>query len=439
MTAEAASLPGHKQVLTVALPIVISGLTTPLIGLVDTAAIGQLGEAKYIAAVAVGALIFTFLYWAFGFLRMGTTGLTAQAHGAKDGAEIRASLARALFIAALAGLVLILLQWPLREAAFTLIGAEAETESLARAYFGIRIWSAPFTLANFALLGWFIGQQRMKTALLLQLFLNGLNAGLDGLFVFGFSMGVEGIAWGTLIAETSAAFLGLALALRILKALPGGWDISRLKDRLALMRTVAVNRDIMIRTLLLMFAFAFFTAEGARQGDTVLAANTVLMQFVAFTAYFLDGFAFAAEALVGEALGARRREALKRAVALSTFWAALTALALTLGFAALGPHFIDLLTTAEDVRTAARLYLLWAAALPILSVWCYQLDGIFIGATRTGDMRNAAILSLATFLISWGALLPFGNHGLWASLSIFNFARALFLLRTYPRLVASAQ
>lgn len=439
MTAEAAPLPGHKQVLTVALPIVISGLTTPLIGLVDTAAIGQLGEAKYIAAVAVGALIFTFLYWAFGFLRMGTTGLTAQAHGAKDGAEIRAALGRALFIAGTAGLGLILLQLPLREAAFSLIEAEAETESLARAYFGIRIWSAPFTLANFALLGWFIGQQHMKTALLLQLFLNGLNAGLDGLFVFGFSMGVEGIAYGTLIAETSAAFLGLALALRILNALPGGWDIARLKDKLALMRTVAVNRDIMIRTLLLMFAFAFFTAEGARQGDTVLAANTVLMQFVAFTAYFLDGFAFAAEALVGEALGARRREALKRAVALSTFWAVLTALALTLGFAALGPHFIDLLTTAEDVRASARLYLLWAAALPILSVWCYQLDGIFIGATRTGDMRNAAILSLATFLITWWALLPFGNHGLWAALCLFNTARALFLLRTYPRLVASAQ
>ncbi len=431
-------LPDNAQVLRVAIPVVLSGLSTPLIGLIDTAAVGQLGDAKYIGAVALGTLIFTFLYWAFGFLRMGTTGLTAQAFGAENGVEIRACLGRALLIALAAGTGLILLQVPLEFAAFTLVGAEADAEALARTYFDIRIWSAPFALANFALLGWFIGLQRMRTALALQLFLNGMNAGLDALFVFVFEMGVAGIAYGTLIAEVSAALAGLLLATRVLKSMPGGWDLAALKDKAALTRTIAVNRDIMIRTLLLLFAFAFFTAQSAGHGNEVLAANTILMQFVSFAAYFLDGFAFAAEALVGEALGAKRREAFARAVKLSTLWAAGISLLLSAGFALGGPFFIALLTTAEPVRALAGTYLVWAAVLPIASVWCYQLDGIFIGATRTGEMRNAAIFSLAVFLACWWLFQPLGNHGLWAAFTLFALMRALSLAVYYPRLAAQS-
>lgn len=436
MPAQAGPAPiTHRSVLAVAVPVVLSNLTTPMLGLVDTAVMGQLGDPKYIGAVAVGALIFTFLYWAFGFLRMGTTGLTAQAHGAADGTEVRAALARALAIAAVAGALLILLQLPLKTLSFHLVPGSAEVESLAADYFSIRIWSAPFALANYALLGWFIGLQRARTALALQVILNGVNAGLDALFVLGFGWGVAGVALGTLIAEVTAALAGLVIAATTLRGIAGTWARKALLDLPRLAQTIAVNRDIMVRTLLLMFAFAFFTAQGAAAGNVVLAANAVLMQFVSLAAFFLDGFAFAAEALVGHALGAKTRRALVEAVKLSSLWSGGIALGLSLAFATGGPPFIDFLTVDAAVRAAAREFLPWAAALPLISFACYQLDGTFIGATRTAEMRNAAVLSLAAFLILWWVLRPFGNHGLWAALTLFNIARAVFLGRYYPRLV----
>lgn len=424
----------HRKVLAIAIPIVISNLSTPLLGIADTAVMGRMGDPKYIGAVAIGALIFTMVYWTFGFLRMGTTGLTAQALGAMDGEEIRASLGRALLIAGAVGAALIALQFPIGLAAFALLDGGEEVERLARNYFDIRIWSAPFALANYALVGWFIGLGRANIALALQVFLNLVNIFFNIALALGLGWGVAGIAAGTLIAEVAAALAGLAVAARHLRFYPGQWTRARLMDAARLARTVAVNRDIMIRTIVLMFSFAWFTAKSAEAGAVTLAANSILLQFVTVSAFFLDGFALAAEALVGKAFGARSREDFDLSARLSTLWAAGIACTLSLGIFAFGGFVIDFLTIDAEVRAAARVYLFWAAMLPVLSVWCYQLDGIFIGATRGTEMRNAALASSALFLTLWWLLLPYGNHGLWAALAGFNLMRAASLGFYYPRL-----
>ena len=429
----------HAHVLAIAGPIVISNLSTPLLGLVDTAVIGQIPDASLIGAVALGATIFSFLYWSFGFLRMGTTGLTAQALGADDIDEVRTSLGRALIIAGIAGLALIALQYPIGKIALSLLSGSAEVEQHTAAYFSIRIWSAPFTLANFAILGWFIGRHKARTALVLQLLLNGMNLLLDVTFVVGFGWGVKGIAAGTTIAEIFAAITGLLIARAALNRMGGHWDRQKLMDADRIRRTILVNRDIMIRTLCLVFAFAWFMAKSADMGDVQLAANAVLMQFISTAAFFLDGYAYAAEALVGKAVGARTRERLSDAVRISTVWAASTAVVISLVIFTGGPWFIDLLTVAPQVREAARIFLPWAALTPLLAVWSFQLDGIFIGATCTVEMRNAMMATLALFLIAWWLLAPaYGNHGLWGAFMIFYLLRAGSLLYYYPRVTASA-
>jgi len=424
----------HRSILAIAVPIMISNLSTPLLGVVDTGVIGQIPDAALIGAVALGALVFTFVFWAFGFLRMGTTGLTAQAYGANDLHEIRACLGRALLIAMVIGICLILVQWPIRAVAFGLLDGTERVESLAQSYFNIRIWAAPATLANYALLGWFIGLGKARIALLLQLVLNVSNMLLDAWFVLGLEMGVRGVAAGTVIAEYIAAVVGIGIATQYLRRFGGTWEAARLFEPIRIARTMAVNRDIMIRSLSLVFAFAWFIAQGAKFGETVLAANAVLMHFVSVSAYFLDGFAFAAEAFVGRAVGAASRAGLSRASRMTTWWAASIALLVSLFLTALGTTVIDLLTVEPGVRAIAREYLPWAALAPLLGVWCFQLDGIFIGATRTADMRNAMLMSLAIFLVAWYLLTPFGNHGLWGALYVHYGARALTLLYYFPGL-----
>lgn len=424
----------HRMVLAIAVPIVISNLSTPLLGLADTAVMGRMGDPKYIGAVALGALIFTMVYWTFGFLRMGTTGLTAQAEGAGDGEEIRASLGRALLIAGGIGVALILLQWPIGLIAFALLDGGEEVETLARSYFDIRIWSAPAALANYAIAGWFIGLGRAKTALVLQVFLNLVNIVFNIWLALGLGWGVAGIAAGTLIAEVSAALLGLALAALALKLYPGIWTRARLLDAARIKRTIAVNRDIMIRTIVLLLSFAWFTAKSAEAGTVILAVNSILLQFVTACAFFLDGFALAAETLTGKAAGARNLRAFDRAAKLSTLWAAGISALLTVSLFVAGGAAIDFLTLDAEVRETARLYLVWAALLPVLSVWCYQLDGIFIGATQSAEMRNAALASSLLFLALWWLFLPYGNHGLWAALTGFNLMRAASLGFYYPRM-----
>jgi MATE family multidrug resistance protein len=424
----------HREVLGIAVPVMLSNVSTPLIGVVDTAVVGRIGDPAYIGAAAIGGLIFTFVFWGFGFLRMGTTGMTAQALGSGNAAEVAATLGRALLVALGAGIGLMLLQWPIRESAFLAVHASARVDTLARGYFNIRIWAAPATLANYALLGWFIGLGRTDIGLILQLVLNVANMALDIVFVLGFGWGVRGVAAGTMIAEFLAAAIGIAIALRHMRAMGGHWSVRRLLEPTQLRRTFGVNRDIMIRTLALMAVFVWFASQGARQGDVILAANSILLQFIGVSAYFLDGLAFATEALVGRAIGAAHRAALAAAVKMTTAWAAGVAVLIAGGLTVLGPWFIDWLTVNPEARQAAHTYLPWAAAAPLFGVWAFQLDGIFIGATHTVDMRNAMLVSLAIFIGAWWLLRPFGNHGLWAAFYVHYAARTATLLCYYPRI-----
>ncbi|MCP5146075.1 MAG: MATE family efflux transporter [Gammaproteobacteria bacterium] len=424
----------HRSVLKLAVPVMISNLSTPLLGVVDTAVVGRIPDPAHIGAVAVGALIFSFVFWAFGFLRMGTTGLTAQALGAGQPDQVGAELSRSLLFALVAGGALVILQWPLRLAAFGLLDGSPAVEGLARGYFDIRIWAAPATLANYALLGWFIGLGRTDIGLVLQLVLNIANIVLDLMFVVGLGMGVRGVAAGTVIAECLAVTVGLVIAFRFARQAGYPVGVRRALEMQRLRRMVTVNADIMLRSLALIAMFAWFVSRGAAQGDVILAANAVLMQFISFSAFFLDGLAFAAEALVGRALGARDQRLFRRAVGVTTLWSALLAVALSLAFVIAAPRWIDILTIDTAVRETARTFSLWAAAVPLLGVWAFQLDGIFIGATRTVAMRNAMLIALAIYLMAWWILTPWGNHGLWVAFLVSYFARAGTLLYCYRAL-----
>jgi MATE family multidrug resistance protein len=425
----------HARVWGLAGPIMISNLSTPLLGAVDTAVVGHLPDPTYIGGVAVGAIIFNFLYWGFGFLRMGTTGFTAQAYGAGEPDELRAALARPLILALVLGALLIVLQVPIGWLAFRLFEASDRVEALAESYYGIRIWSAPAALANYAMLGWLLGTRRAGAVLVLQIALNGTNIVLDLVFVLGLGWGVEGVALASLLAEVSALCLGLAMVAGVLRKSGGAWDWARIGDRRRLAALFRANADILVRTLCLLSAFAYFTARGASMGDVVLAGNAILIQLHSFMAYGLDGFAHAVEVLAGNALGAGSRRAFRQAVKVSTVWAGGTSLLFTLLFLVLGGPIIDLFTDLPEVRAAARDYLPWLIVSPLISVWSFQLDGIFIGTTRTAHMRNAMLLSLAVFLLACWLLIPaFSNHGLWLALTIFMAARAVTLGFYYPAL-----
>jgi MATE family multidrug resistance protein len=428
----------HSRLLKIAAPIVLSNATVPLLGAVDTGVVGQLGQAAPIGAVGVGSVILISLYWIFGFLRMGTSGLAAQAHGAGDMAERGAILMRALMIGAAAGLVFIAAQGLLFQAAFAIAPAGDEVESLAQQYLAIRIWGAPATIAAYAVTGWLIAVERTRAVLVLQLWINGVNVILDLWFVLGLGWGVGGVAAATLIAE----WTGLALGLWLCRdGLIPVWRaaLARLPDRAALRVMLAVNRDIMIRSVLLQLSFTTFVFLGARQGDVTLAANQVLLQFLSITAYALDGFAFAAETLVGQAVGARARDDLRRAGRLAMQWGFAGAALLAAVFALAGPAIIDLMTTAPDVRTQARAFLPWLVAAPLIGVASWIYDGIFIGATLTALMRRTMLLSVAIYATALVILPPaFGNHGLWAALMVLNAARGITMARVAPGALARA-
>jgi MATE family multidrug resistance protein len=413
---------------------VLANATVPILGAVDTGVVGQMGAAAPIGAVGVGAIVLASVYWIFGFLRMGTTGLAAQAIGTGDRAEAGAILARALGIAGLAGLALIALQAPLVWAAFRLAPASAEVEGLARSYLAIRIWGAPATIGLYALTGWLIAAERTRAVLVLQLWINGLNIGLDLWFVLGLGWGVPGVAVASLIAEWTGLALGLWLCRGAFAT--AQWRApGRLLDRARLARMLAVNGDIMVRSVLLQGSFTAFVFVGAGFGDTALAANQVLFQFLAISAYALDGFAFAAEALVGRAVGARSVAGLRRAGVLASLWGLVAALALAGAVWAGGPWLIDLMATDEAVRAAAGGLLPWVVAAILTSLAAYMLDGIFIGATETRAMRNAMVVSVAVYALAVAVLTAaFGNPGLWAALIVLSLTRAATLGRAYPAL-----
>ncbi|MGS4946229.1 MATE family efflux transporter [Meridianimarinicoccus sp. RP-17] len=429
----------HRRVLHIALPIVLSNATVPILGLVDTGVVGQMGEAAPIGAVGLGAVFLTAVYWVFGFLRMGMTGLAAQARGAGDDAEVAALLARGLMLAGFGGAALIAGQWLLFSGAFALAPASDEVETLARAYMGLRIWSAPAAIGIFAVTGWLIAQERTRAVLVIQLAMNGLNIGLDLLFVPVMGWGVEGVAAATLIAEWSGLALGLWFC-RDALGMPAFRDWPRVLDRARLVHLAQVNGDILIRSLLLEAVFLSFLFLAAGFGDVRLAANQVLLQFMYVTAYALDGFAFSAEALVGQAMGARARSDLRRAALLTGIWGIGSGAALALAFAVGGGALIDLLTTSEPVRDAARAYLSWMVAVPVIGAVAWMLDGVFIGATRTADMRNMMILSTLVYAVAAALLVPaFGNHGLWAAFIVSFVARGATLAARYPALERQAE
>jgi multidrug resistance protein, MATE family len=422
----------NARVLAIALPMTLSSATTPLLGVVATAAIGRLGQAHLLGAVAMSSVVFDCLFWLFGFLRMGTVALTAQALGAGDVAEERATLVRALLLAGVVGLALIALQAPLAAVTYALMGASPDVTQAARSYFAVRIWSAPVALANYTLLGWFIGLARAKTALALQVVINVTNAAMIALLVIHFEMGVAGAALAAVIAEAIGAAIGLAMALRIVgRRLP---DVQRVFDVGRIKRMFLVNRDIMIRTAALIAAWLFFAAQGARAGDVVLAANSVLHNFVLVGAFFLDGFASAAEQLCGRAVGARNGPAFSRAVKLSLAWGFGFGLAATIVFLIAGPQLIDLMTSTEAVRQVARHHLVYAALACVIGTFAFTYDGIYIGATWTRDMRNLMLITLIFYFAVWWLTRSWGNAGLWLSILTFLAVRGLLQAARFPAL-----
>ena len=429
----------HKRVLGVAIPIVLANATIPILGAVDTAVVGQLGLAVPIGAVGIGAIIITAIYWLFGFLRMGTTGLTAQAIGSGDKRETSALLVRGIIIGLVAGLVLIIAQVPIFLGALQLSPASMEVESLAQKYLQIRVYSAPAAIALFGITGWLIAKEKTREVLLLQLALNGINITLDLVFVLKLGWGVEGVAIATLIAEWSGLIFGLWLAREGFNN--GYWkNWIQIFDRVRLIQMAKVNSDIMIRSILLEIGFVSFLFLGSSFDDATLAANQVLIQFLNITAYALDGFAFAAEALVGQALGAKNRPLFRRAVIMTSQWGLGSVILMALAFFVFGNSIINVMTTAEDVRVVSYEYLPWMVAAPLAGVAAWMLDGIFIGATRTADMRNMMFISFCIYLIALAFLLPsYGNHGLWASLIIFSIARGVTLGFKYPALEKSSE
>lgn len=412
-----------------------------MVGTVDTAVMGRLPDPAYIGAVALGATIFSAIYWLFGFLRMGTTGLAAQAFGAQRSVEVAAVAQRALGLALIIGVALLLLQVPLGRLALHLMGGSSAVTSLGAEYFALRIWGAPAALCYLAVMGMLFGLQRMRETLWLGLTLNVTNAGLDVLFVLGFDWGVQGVAAGTVISEWLAAAVGLALLRRALLA-------ERIDIRLqssawapaAVARLLGMSRDLIIRSLFVQAPFFAYTAIGARLGDLVLAANAVLMQFFFIMIYAMDAFAHSAETLAGNAWGAGDRQRFQRAVRYTTIWAASLSLLGSLVFAVAAEPLIALLTASAAVQQAAAAYAPWLIAAPLLSVWAFQLDGIFIGTTQSATMRNAMALAFVVFAAVLAATLgPLGNHGLWLALLAFMLARTVLLGRRYPKLVAQIQ
>ncbi|OEC34767.1 multidrug resistance protein, MATE family [Pseudomonas cuatrocienegasensis] len=419
--------PTHNRVWALAAPMILSNLSVPLVALVDSAVVGHLPHAHQLAAVAIGGSLYTLLTWAVGFLRMGTTGFAAQASGRADGSALRQVLSQGLLLGGGLAIVLIALALPFSQLALGLMQPSAALDELASQYFQIRLFGLPAALATYALIGWLLGTQNARGPLAILLTTNLLNVGLDLLFVLGLDWGVAGAAWASVIAEWSGALLGLALALRSLRAYPGQIDRSALRRWQNWRPLLAVNRDIFIRTLALQSVFFLITVQGTRLGDTTVAANALLLNGLLLTAHALDGLAHAVEALCGHALGARDRLALRRNLLVAGAWSLLASLAFALFFLFAGSAFIALQTNIPSVRATAASYLPYLAALPLIAVWSYLLDGLFIGATRAREMRDAMLIALLLALPLGWLMRPLGNHGLWLAFLLFMSLRSATL------------
>jgi len=423
----------NRMVFAIAVPMTLAFLTTPILGIVDTAVIGQFGDAALIGGLAVGAIIFDIVFTTLNFLRSGTTGFVAQAVGREDEREQQAVFWRAIILAAGLGLALLLLAWPIRELGILLMDPGPGVAEATRTYVTIRMFAAPFSLINYSVLGLLLGQGRAVPALLLQTLLNGIN--IVGSIWFGLHLGwaIEGVAFGTILGEATAAIVGFLYILRGFdRAHAPAW--SHVFERVEFLRLVSVNRDIMIRSFALLAGFSLFTRTGAQFGAVVLAGNAILMNFFMIAGYYLDGFATAAEQIVGRAIGANHQPAFWRAIKLTILWGFLLAGFTSVVVLVFGGPVIDIMTTAEGVRETAKAYLPWAALTAVMGVLAFQMDGVYIGATWSRDMRNMMLASLALMVALLFTLVPvFGNHGLWFALNAFLGARGLTLLANLPR------
>ncbi|MCP4000732.1 MAG: MATE family efflux transporter [Gammaproteobacteria bacterium] len=428
----------HKAIWKIAGPMILSSISTPLVGLVDTALMGHLDTPAYLGAVAAGTTIFSVLFMSLNFLRMGTTGIAAQAFGSGNTTAILNSLTQALVIAALIALALITLQLPVIDISLWLLGLQSETANMTYEYFTIRVWSAPAAMANFVIIGWLLGMQNARGPLAIMLTINLSNLILDIVFVVGMGLNVRGVALATLIAEVLGLIVALSFARSVLQIQSPSWHQPSLFKFSSYKHLLTINSDLFIRSVALMFTFAFITAQGARLGAVVLAANALLMNFQLFLSYALDGIAHASEALTGKAVGSGNHEGLDLAVKRSFFWTLILALLFTLTYIIFGNTIINLLTDLTDVRGQASDYLPWLVTLPLLSAAAFLYDGVYVGATRSREMRiimTGALLLV--FLPIWFTTKGLGNHGLWLAFTAFMASRSLAMYIWYQHLRAT--
>ncbi|MEO1102228.1 MAG: MATE family efflux transporter [Pseudomonadota bacterium] len=421
-----------KSVFAIAVPMTLAHATTPLIGITDMAVIGQLGSAALIGAVALGAVLFSFIGGTLNFLRMGTTGLVAQAMGAGDREAEATALWRALVMAVALGIAIVILQAPILWLFLAAMNPSEEVVAATTKYWAVRVWATPFMLASYAILGWLLGLGRAGTGLTLQLLLSLINIALSVVLVLVFDFGVAGVAAASVAAEIVTFVAAAAIVLRSLAAAPRpSW--AAIFERVGLTRTLVVNRDILIRSVLLLFAFGFFTAVGARFGDVTLAANAVLFNLCMLSAHVLDGLATSAEQLGGRAVGARDRAAFRKTVRLTLIAGGIIGLVIGMFWLGAGPPAIAFMTTAEDVRAVSSQYLPWVALTALTGVIAFIMDGLYIGATWTRTMRDMMMVSTAVFIGAWWLLAPhLGNHGLWLAFNLWLLLRGVTLWAFLP-------
>ena len=430
----------NKAILRLAVPFVISNISIPLLGMVDLALLGHLDTPEpedYIGAIALGGMIFNIIYWGFGFLRMGTSGFTAQAVGAEDPKESMLVLSRAVMVALLGSFLILLLQVPLAKISFWIIDGSAEVEQLAGEYFYIRIFAAPATISLYAFSGWFLGMQNAKYPMIITIVVNIVNLGLNFMFIYGFGMKHDGVALGTLFAQYSGLLVAIVLFAKKYTDYLKHWEYKAMMQLAAMKQFFLVNKDIVIRTLLLIFAFSFFTNESAGIGDQTLAVNTMLLQYLFIFSYFIDGFANAAEALVGKYVGARSKPLMIKAIKRLFTWGLYISIPFTLIYYFAGDYLMYLLTNDPGVISRARPYLFWVAIIPLATFAAFIWDGIFIGATSTAPMRNTLIIAtLLVFLpVYYFTTGPMGNHGLWLAMMLFMLTRGIMLSFFAPRYI----
>ena len=435
MREKGGKLLNHRSYLMLAIPLIISTITTPLLGAVDTAVVGQLPDPAYIGAVAVGTIIFNTMYWLFGFLRVSTSGFAAQAYGANDEMQGVLALTRPFVVAMVVGVAFILLQRPIEHLFLTLINPESDVRALASDYFSIRIWGVPFALMNYVILGWLMGMSKIKISLMIQVSMNLMNIVLSLLFVNVFSWAVAGVAVATLISEIMAFIIGLIIIWRAVPFTFKRLPLKEIVDPASFKKMMSVNRDLFIRTLCLLTMFNVFTAKGASFGTEVLAANAVLIQIHYLMAYFFDGFANASSIFVGKAIGANDRQLYKKTLSLSCQWAIFSSCFIAGIYVLFGHNMIMLFTSIPSVIELANAYGIWITLFPISASFGIIIYGVFTGATEAAPIRNSMILALVAYLIALFIAVPsFQNHGLWFSFIVFSIGRSVFLVMYIPRL-----